>query len=76
MRFGSAVSMLDFVNLGSTLSLRSYCRLGETISVLDFVSLGSTSRGALAQFERLESRDTVPGFQHSHRVTGTTTDRS
>ena len=33
---------MDFVNLGSALSLRSFGRLGSSTSVLDFVHLGST----------------------------------
>ena len=52
-RFGSAVSLLDFMQLGSSLALRSFCRLGSamsmyglsrlgsSVSMLDFASLGS-----------------------------------
>ena len=32
---------MDFLMLGSALSLRSYARLGSALSTLDFVHLGS-----------------------------------
>ena len=43
-RFGSvfAVSVLDFVHLGSSLSLRSFARCASGLSVLDFLHLGSS----------------------------------
>ena len=36
-----ARQVLDYLHLGSTLSLRSYARLGSALSVLDCVYLGS-----------------------------------
>jgi len=51
IRFGSALSVLDCVNLASTVSLRSYSRLGASLSVLSFMSIGSTvSLRNLARF--------------------------
>ena len=41
-RLGSGVSVLDFLHLGSSLSLRSFGRVGTGLSVLDFVHLGSS----------------------------------
>ena len=41
-RIGSALAVLDFLNIGSALALRSFGRLGSGMSVLDFVHVGSS----------------------------------
>ena len=51
---------MDFVNLGSALSLRSFGRLGSSTSVLDFVHLGSSL--SLRTLARLSSSLSVVGF--------------
>ena len=42
-RFGSvfALSVLDFVHLGSALALRAFTRVGSAMAILDLVHLGS-----------------------------------
>ena len=52
--------MLDFVHIGSSLSLRSFGRLGSAISVLDFVHLGSNL--ALRSFARMGSACSILDF--------------
>jgi len=39
---GTRFSVIDFVHLGSSLSLRSFSRLGAALSVLDFAHFGSS----------------------------------
>lgn len=50
---GSSLSILDYVNLGSTLSLRSLARIGSSMSILDYLHLGSTV--SLRSFLRIGS---------------------
>lgn len=69
---GSSLSVLDFVNVGSALSLRAFCkfgssmsvyglqRLGSSLSVLDFVHLGSAL--SLRSFCKLGSTLSVFGL--------------
>jgi len=40
--FGSSLSVLNCVHLGSAMSLRSFARLGSSCSVLDYANLGSS----------------------------------
>jgi len=54
------MSVLDFVHLGSTLSLRSFSRFGSSVSVLDFLHLGSSL--SLRSFARLGSAVSVRGL--------------
>merc|ERR1719321_1157974 len=54
------MSVLDFVHLGSTLSLRSFSRFSSSMSVLDFVHLGSTL--SLRSWGRLSSAVSVRGL--------------
>ena len=42
-RFGSAMSVVDFLNLGSSISIRSGVRLGSSQSVLTFMTLGTAA---------------------------------
>ena len=39
-RFGSAASVLNFIHLGSSVSVRMCSRLGSNLSVLDFTNYG------------------------------------
>ena len=71
-RPGKSVSVLDFAHLGSSVSLRTYCRagamlsaygmtrLGSSLSVLDFVHLGSTL--SLRSFLRVGSALSIYGM--------------
>jgi hypothetical protein len=70
-RFGSSMSVVDFLHLGSSLSLRSFARagsavsvrglsrVGSSMSVLDFLHLGSSL--SLRSFARLGSSLSVGG---------------
>jgi len=70
-RFGSSMSVLDFLHLGSSLSLRSFTRAGSAVSVrglsrfgssmsvLDFLHLGSSL--SLRSFARVGSSISVYG---------------
>ena len=62
--FGSVFSMsvLDFLHLGSSLSLRSFGRVGSGLSVLDFLHLGSSL--SLRSFGRVGSGLSVLDFLH------------
>ena len=37
------MSILDYINFGSSMSLRSFSKLGNMFSALDFAVFGSTS---------------------------------
>ena len=41
-RFGSSLSILDYLHIGSAMSLRSFGRMGARLSCLDFVHIGSS----------------------------------
>ena len=59
---GSGLSVLDFLHLGSSLSLRSFGRLGSGLSVVDFLHLGSSL--SLRSFGRIGSGLSVLDFLH------------
>jgi len=79
-RFGSSMSVLDFLHLGSSLSLRSFTRAGSAVSVrglsrfgssmsvLDFLHLGSSL--SLRSFARVGSSLSVRGGVLSLSVRG------
>merc|ERR1712157_599302 len=52
-RLGDSLSVLDFLHLGSSVSLRSYARIGSALSVFAFSHLGSSV--SLRSFARLGS---------------------
>merc|ERR1719253_776374 len=56
-RFGSVFSMsvLDFVHLGSSLSLRSFARVGSSLSVHGFARFGSVFSMSVLDFVHLGS---------------------
>jgi hypothetical protein len=59
---GSGLSAVDFVHLGSALSLRSFGRMGSGLSVLDFLHLGSSI--SLRSFGRVGSGLSAVDFVH------------
>jgi len=59
-RFGGALSVLDFLSLGSSLSLRSFSRLGSAVAVLSYANLGSSL--SLRGLVRLGSAFSVCGM--------------
>ena len=58
-RFGSvfALSVLDFVHLGSALALRAFARVGSAMAILDLVHLGSP---AMQRYGNLEQKFSKP----------------
>ena len=58
----SSISVLDFLHLGSAISLRGFGRLGSSISVLDFLHLGSSV--SIRGFGRIGSSIAVFDFMH------------
>lgn len=67
---GSSLSLLDYINLGSSLSLRSLARIGRSMSVLDYLHLGSTvSLRSFARFGSeisLSSLIKFPGLEDTY----------
>jgi hypothetical protein len=58
-RLGSSLSVVDFVHLGSSVSLRSFARLGSAVSVMGFSHVGASL--SLRSFARVGSALSVFG---------------
>ena len=52
---------MDFLHLGSTVSLRSFARSSSSVSILDFLHLGSSL--SMRSFGRLSSAVSVFGVR-------------
>ena len=66
-RYGSSMSVLDFVNLGASLSLRSFARFGSQFSVFGMTRLASTV--SLLDFVQIGALKLVsPASKHALRL--------
>jgi len=62
LHLGSSVSLRSLARLGSSVSLRGMARLGDSLSVLDFLHLGSSV--SLRSYARIGSALSVFAFSH------------
>ena len=71
IRIGQGASVLDFLQLGSSLALRHLGRLGSAVAVMDFLHLGSSvSLRSFARVGTLQSSIcSSRGKRHGSRST-------